>query len=130
MSNEFGNASLALPGTGQVAEKTPGDIVASTVGFAQKGVTLLSGQGILPAGTVLARQTSTKKYVLYDNGGSGGAEIAVGILAERTDTTDGDCAGNMIIGGILKYSHLSGLDSAGITDLNGRTDTNRDWFKF
>lgn len=131
MADNYGNAGLKLPGTSTVAEIKPGQIWA---GYGQnqnvKGATLKAGQGILPAGTVLAYQTSSKKYVLYNNAGSGGAQDAKGILLERTDTTNGDVLANIVLGGDVKLSALSGLDAAAIVDLNGRSDTERDVFIF
>lgn len=44
----------------------------------------------LEAGTVLAKLTATGKYVVYDNAGSDGSEVADAILWEEADNTDGD----------------------------------------
>lgn len=106
------------------------ELLYSTAGFTQKGVTLAGGQGILPIGTVLARRTSDKLYVVYNNAGSGGAEVAAGILRRGVDTTAGPVQANMVIAGIVKNSLVSGADSAAITDLNARVDSARDIFKF
>lgn len=132
MADLYGNI-IPVPGfTPAPADVTPDEILKSTVGFTQIGVTLAMGQGTLVAGTVLARKTSDKKYYAYDADGSDGLDTARGILRQAVDTTDADYLGNMVIAGILAYSKLdySGLDSAAITDLNGRLDTTRDLFKF
>lgn len=52
-----------------------------------KNVTIASGEGVLPAGRVLAQLTGTGEYVTYDNGGAGGADTAKGILYEGVDAT-------------------------------------------
>jgi hypothetical protein len=138
MPDTFGNAGLKLPGqTVTKALQTPGQIWSNyDEGALIKGATLKGGQGILPAGTVIAHETATKKYVVYNNAGSGGAQVAKGILLERTDTglsaagTSADCAANIVLGGSMKLSALSGLDAAAITVLNGRSDAERDAFIF
>lgn len=106
------------------------ELMYSMAGYTQKGVTLAGGQGILPIGTVLARRASDKLYVVYDNGGSGGVETAVGILRRGVDTTAGPVQANIVIKGIVKNSLVSGADSAAITELNARVDAPRDIFSF
>lgn len=106
------------------------EIMASMARFTQKGVTLAAGQGILLAGTVIARKTSDKKYYVYNNAGSGGLEVAVGVLRRSVNTTGADKQGNIVVSGILKNSLLSGADSAAIVDLNARADTVQDLFIF
>lgn len=129
MADQYGNV-IPVPSFAQVDEVKPGEILKSTVGLTQVGVTLAKDQGILYAGTVLARQTSDKKYYKYNGAGSGGLEVARGVLREHTDTTGVDVLGNMVIAGILKYSVLSGIDADAIVDLAGRSDTTRDMFFF
>jgi hypothetical protein len=130
-TNAYGNV-LETPGHSQVAEVKPGDILAAYgAGILKKGVTVKTGQGVLAAGTVLGRETATKKYLAYDNANSpAGIGVARGVLMESVDTSDGDKLVNIIYGGTLKLSKLTGLDSNAITDLNGRTDAERDWFIF
>lgn len=106
------------------------ELLYSAVGYTQKGVTIASGQGILPIGTVLGRKTSDKKYYVYDNSLSTGVEVARGVLRRAVDTTDGDQLANMVIKGILKNSLVSGADSGALTDLNARQDTVLDTFSF
>lgn len=122
---------IPVPGfVSPTATATDPEILYSYAGFTQKGVTIAAGQGILPAGTVLGRKTSDKKYYVYDNGGSGGVEKAVGVLRRAVDTASGDQLGNIVIQGILKLSMVSGADSAALTDLGAVTDTVRGTFKF
>lgn len=108
------------------------ELLYSYAGFTQKGVTLAAGQGILPAGTVIGRKTSDKKYYVYNNAGSGGVETARGVLRRAVDTGtagSGDQLGNIVIAGILKLSMVSGADSAAITDLGANVDSIRGTFK-
>jgi hypothetical protein len=125
---------IPVPGvTSPTATFTDPEILYSTVGFTQKGVTLAGGQGILPAGCVLARKTADKKYYVYNNSGSGGLEVARGVLRRGVDTGaagSADQLGNIVIAGILKYSLLSGADSSALTDIGATVDTVRDTFKF
>jgi hypothetical protein len=109
------------------------EILYSTVGFTQKGVTLAGGQGILPAGTVLAQKASDKKYYVYNNAGSGGLDTARGILRRDTNTGpagSADQLGNIVIAGILKNNLVSGADAAALVDLGATVDTVRNTFKF
>jgi hypothetical protein len=108
----------------------PQEILYSTAGFTQKGVTLAASQGILPAGTVLAQNTVTKRYVVYANGGANGAGTPVGILRRAVDTRTGEQQGNIVIQGILKLSMVSGADSNAITTLNAATNAAMGTFKF
>ncbi len=125
---------LPVPGYYKGPEYTDPEILYSTAAFTQKGVTLAAGQGILPAGTVLGRKTSDKKYYSYNNAGTGGVDTARGILRRAVDTgTDPagpDQLGNLVIQGILKLNMVSGADSGAITDLGATTDTVRNTFKF
>lgn len=125
---------IPVPGfTSPTATAVDPEILYSYAGFTQKGVTLAGGQGILPAGAVLARKTSDKKYYSYNNAGSGGLETARGILRRAVDTGSAGAAdqlGNIVIQGILKLSMVSGADSAAITDLSANVDSVRGTFKF
>lgn len=129
MTDTFGNI-IKVPGTASTAEVKPADILASYARLTQRGVTIKSGQGVIEAGTLLARETSSKKYVVYNNGGSGGAEVAKGVLRQSVDTADGDAMGNLVVSGILKDSLLTGVDSGALADLNARQDTANDLFVF
>lgn len=99
------------------------ELLYSMVGYTQKGVTLLSGQGVLPLGTALARQTATKRYVKYNSGGSDGSQNFAGFLRHSVDTglvASGagvqDQQGNIVIVGILKLTQVSSANG-GLTAL-------------
>jgi hypothetical protein len=101
------------------------EILYSTAGFTQKGVTLAAGQGVLQAGTVLARRTSDKLYVKYSSGGADGAGTAVGILRKTVDTGSDSNGqkymGNIVIAGILKLAAVSSANG-GAPNVLGRVE--------
>lgn len=121
---------IPVPGFTTGNQTTDPELMSSMLGYHQKGVTIAAGQGILPIGTVLARKTSDKKYYVYNNAGSGGLEVARGILRRAVDTSAGDQLANIVYRGVVKLSLVSGADSAAITDLNARTDSVADTFTF
>jgi hypothetical protein len=111
------------------------EILYSTVGYTQKGVTIGSGQGVLAAGTVLGQKTSDKKYYAYGNSNSDGTQVARGVLRRPVDTgtvvsATNDQVSNMVIAGILKNGLVVGADAAALTDLGAVVDTVRATFKF
>lgn len=114
---------------------TDPEILYSTVGFTQKGVTIGSGQGVLQAGTLLGQKTSDKKYYAYNNANADGTQTARGVLRRAVDTGSApsaanDQVANIVIQGILKNSMMVGVDAAGLTDLGAVVDTVRGTFKF
>ena len=108
----------------------PTEILYSAVGLRQKGVTLAANQGILPAGTVLAQHSTTKRYHVYANGGSNGLGTPVGVLRRSVNTNTGEQQGNIVISGALKLAAVSGADSNAITSLNARTSAAMGTFIF
>lgn len=62
------------------------ELLLSTAGFTQRGVTLAAGQGVLPTGTVIARHTASGKYFAYMSGASDGRQVALGVLRDARDT--------------------------------------------
>jgi hypothetical protein len=128
MAEQF--EKLPVPGFTVGDNAKDPELMASMLGYLQKGVTIAAGQGILPIGTVLARKTSDKKYYVYNNAGSGGVEVARGILRKAVDTTGSDQLANIVYRGVVKNSLVSGADSAALVDLNARQDTVADLFIF
>lgn len=126
MADQYGN-SIPAPGLYKGTHFPDDELLVSTEGgFTQKGVTLKSGQGVLPLGTVLARQTSTKKYVKFVSGGADGSGTAVGVLRKTTDTGTDAAApsflANIVTNGILnltKVSSANGGTSAILTAFTG-----------
>lgn len=134
MADAYGNI-IEVPGTGQVAEVKPSDIIAAyNPAPLIKGRTIKGGAGLIAAGTAMARQTSTKKGVPYASAGSDGANLCEGFLLESVQTgtggTSADAMGNIVLGGVLKLSALSGLAAGALTTLNARSDYARDLFIF
>lgn len=129
--NEFGDI-IPVPGTSGVSEVKPADILASYARFTQRGVTIASGSGVVPAGTVLGRVTATKKYVPYTDAGTHGAgsDTAVGVLRQDVDATSEDRLGNIVVSGILFNSKVQGETASAIADLNARVDAANDLFIF
>ena len=133
MVNSYEN--IPVPGQHVGPSYTDDEVLySSAIGsYTQKCVTLAGGQGVLPAGTVLARKTSDKKYYVYNNGGSGGLEVARGVLRKAADTGaagSADQLANILIRGVLKLDLVSGADSAAIVDLGARVDDTRNTFIF
>lgn len=62
------------------------ELLLSTAGYTQRGVTLAGGQGVLPTGAVIARHTASGKYFAYQSGASDGRQVAVGVLRDARDT--------------------------------------------
>lgn len=127
MAEQIGN-HIPAPGYAKGAYVNDDELLMSTVGYTQKGVTLKPNQGVLPLGTVLARETASKKYVKFVSGGSGGAEVAVGILRQTVDTDSATQTylQNIVIKGILnrqKVSSANGGISAIVTAFPGSRDS-------
>jgi len=141
MATEYPGNIIPAPFYAKGNVSTDVELLYSMQGYTQKGVTLKAGQGVLPTGTVLARETSTKKYVKYAAGGSGGTGEAVGILRKGVDTglaapgpNVREFLGNIVIMGIVKLSVVSaansGAPAGAITDLGAKTNAAMDTFKF
>jgi len=133
MADQVGNA-VPVPGQFDEGSVTDSELLYSTSGYTQKGVTLAGGQGILYAGTVLGRVSDSKKWAQYDNSANDGTEVARGVLRKTTDTGTGetsqDVQANIVIRGILKNALISGADANALTDLNARQDTVLGTFTF
>lgn len=115
------------------------ELLLSTAGYTQRGVTLLGGQGVIPTGCVLGKQTSSGKYVIFDPANNiAGANVALGILRDSRDTGTGtngptgntspvspagkaatDCQGNLVYRGILNANLVSGTDTASLVTGTG-----------
>jgi len=123
---------IPVPGFTQGSTTADPEILYSTAAHTQKGVTVASGQGVLPAGTFVGRKTSDHKYYAYNNSAQDGTEVCRGVLRRGVDTTSGDQLANIVVMGILKLDMISGygLDSAALTDLGAVTDSIRNTFKF
>lgn len=81
-------------------------------------ITIVSGAGVLDAGTVLGKITASGLYDAYADGGAGGLDTAVGILMYRVDATNGDTPASLMTHGNVRSGSLAGVTSAAITDLS------------
>ncbi len=99
------------------------ELLQSMVGYTQWGVTLAGGQGVVPTGCALGRQTSNKKYYVYAATASDGTQNCSGFLRDGRDTggasspagkVSTDCQGNLVVAGILNLSVISGTDTTSL----------------
>ncbi len=86
MVTEYPGNAIPAPGLATGGQVVDDELLYSAHNYIQKGVTLEPGQGVLLLGTILARKTTTKRYVKYASGGSDGANVALGILRKTVDT--------------------------------------------
>lgn len=123
----------AIPGAAYVAgaQSVDEELLYSTVGYVQKGVTLKPGQGVLLRGTFLKQDASTKKYVKTDTAGE-----VEGVLRKTVDTGVTEDAqvwmANILYGGVLKLALVSEANS-GVTltnVLNAQVNEVQGFFKF
>lgn len=99
------------------------ELLASMGPYRQRGVTLAGGQGVLPTGCVIGRQTATGKYFVYKSTNSDGTQVALGFLRNARDTGGAsspagkpstDCQGNLVYAGALNLAAISGTDTGGL----------------
>lgn len=133
MIQQFGNAIPAPSYTrsGFIADV---EILASTNpgSYHQKGVTLKPGQGLLLAGTLLKRNSTSKHYEK-----TAVAADAEGILRATTETgpagTTETYQANVLFAGILQLDKLKSANSGvtlGNATLSARVDEARNLFIF
>lgn len=123
----------AIPGAAYAAgaQSVDEELLYSTVGYVQKGVTLKPGQGVLLRGTFLKQDASTKKYVKTATAGD-----VEGVLRKTVDTgTTVDAQvwmANILYGGVLKLALVSEANS-GVTltnVLSAQVNEVQGFFKF
>ncbi len=108
------------PGYGATLTNDPTAILASGHGYIIQNVTIKTGEGELDKGTVLGIETTSEKYVVYDDGETDGSEVAQAILADDVDATSSDQLVAVYLRGLFLLSKLTGYDAAALADLNGR----------
>lgn len=84
-----------------------------------KPIIVVSGQD-LAAGTVLGRITASGKFAAYSDVAVDGSEVAVAILGEACDASAADEKSWAYFHGEFRESELTGIDAAGILDLEAR----------
>lgn len=140
MTYEYIGNTIPAPGLSiENPSSVDQELKYSSAGFSQKGGTLKPGQGILPLGTVLARDTVTKQWVKFNALGTNGADVAAGILRKTTDTNaegvgTGGYQANIVFRGSLKYNLVSSANgtelSAAVTALGARVNPTLNVFSF
>lgn len=130
MAYEYTGNAIPAPGYAKGGVSTDDELLFSTVGYTQKGVTLKSGQGVLLLGTFLKQDTASKKYVKTT------AANAEGVLRQTTDTgtseDDQSWLGNIVITGLLKLSKVQAANSGSVTGggLGATINEPQGFFKF
>ncbi len=76
--------------------------------LSRETVTVVSGAGVVEAGTVLGKITASGKYEPYDNTANTGIEVAECVLCYETDATSADAAATVI-------TRLAEINSAELT---------------
>jgi hypothetical protein len=67
--------------------------------YTRETVTLASGAGKLAPGTVLGKVTTGGKYTVLTPAATNGSQTAAGILWDKTDATDADASGVVLVRG-------------------------------
>lgn len=131
MTEQVGNTVPQPQFNGELEFTVHQELLYSTVGVVQKGVTLKPGQGVLPLGTFLKKDASTNYYVKATD-----AADVVGVLRQTTDTGTDEAASawqaNILYGGALKYSFISSANSGVVlaSVLNAQINTVAGFFRF
>ena len=96
------------------------ELLASTVAYRQRGVTLAGGQGVLPTGCVLAQNTTTGLYYVHTlsaaverDATSRSASCAIPATPARTACPP-NAMGNLVWSGALNASLISGTDTTSL----------------
>src|ERR1700731_727333 len=117
-THEFGTPVGTAGYQDQFLTEAVQELLASTVAYRQRGVTLAGGQGVLPTGCVLAQNTATGLYYVHTSGGSNGQNVPVGILRDARNTSPNGvstaCQGNLVWSGALNASLISGTDTTSL----------------
>jgi len=128
MTMYTGNFSPA-PGLATGASSVDQELLYSTVGYTQKGVTLKPGQGVLLLGTLIKQDSTTKQYIKATTDPEG-------VLRQTVDTGT-DASGqawqaNIVTMGMLRYDLMSQANS-GVTlasVLGAQVNSVMGFFKF
>jgi hypothetical protein len=83
-------------------------------------VTVLSGAGILEAGTVLAKVTASSKYVKAVDAAADGSQTAVAVLARRVDATSADVTDALVVANDAEVKDDMLIFDASVSDATKR----------
>jgi hypothetical protein len=82
-------------------------------------ITIAEGQGVLPRGTMLAKNSTDGKYYIWDESKEDGTENLVGILGCEVDTTDADAKGFLYVNGEFnKVALFAGTTEVALGNFN------------
>lgn len=126
--NLYGSkGSVRIPGITDTPIETTVELLAlAAYVFQVTGVLeAQTGAQDFDVGHVLAWDSTAKKYIAYNQGGSGDETTAVGFLriGATTEANGDDAAVEVVVGGAVKYSIVSAAsnwNAAVITDLGAR----------
>jgi hypothetical protein len=79
-------------------------------------VTVLSGAGVLEAGTVLAKVTASGKYVKAVDTAADGSQTAIAILTRRVDATSADVTDALVVANDAEVKKLQLIFDASVSD--------------
>ena len=109
-SVEYPGNAIPAPGFVSGGVTVDDELLYSTVGYVQKGVTLKPGQGVLPLGTFLRQDAATKQYVKATTVGT-----VEGVLRKTVDTGTDEAGqvwlANILYGGTLKLAQVKTANS-------------------
>ncbi len=116
--------SLRLPSVADTAITTQKELLAfTTLPYYQVSGNLASGEGAVAIGDPIAWDATAKKWIKFNNGGSGDETTARGFVRIPGDSTSADVPIEVVVGGAVKYSLVvaaSNWDASVITDLGAR----------
>jgi len=109
----------ALRTTTFTEPKNISDVLKSEMGtISRDQVTILSGQGVLAIGTVLAKVTASGKYVaaVHDTELTDGTNVAVAVLLDNVDATAGDVPLAIVCSRLAEVSELGLVWASSVND--------------
>lgn len=119
--------SIRLPAITQVDPSQVAELLISTaLPYIQVSGNLTSGENAVAIGDPIAWDSTAKKFINYNQGGSGDETTCVGFVrigCEAADIAAGDCPIEVVVAGGVSYalvSAASAWNAAVITDLNAR----------
>lgn len=86
---------------------TPDSLIAGDFPRVTESVTIASGAGVLPRGTVLGKVTASGKYLKSASGASDGSQTPDRILLEPVDATAADVVAPTLLSGEVNGAALT-----------------------
>ena len=98
---------FGLPSLAETAVQTDKEVLASYSPPPRiEGITVLSGEGVVPSGSMMGRVTASGKYIVSLDAATDGSENALGVLRNMVDATSADRPGELISSGTLKLDQI------------------------